>query len=96
VILQEYNDHHLTPTEVKFVLMAIWVRILNPPFGLMNEKKGKKLMGKIGAVEKMDVDAKGKASESFLRARVAINLYVEAQCCRPIVREFQHKFGMKQ
>jgi len=40
----------------------------------MNAKKGDKVARSIGVVEKLDVNEKGKASGSFLRARVAIEL----------------------
>jgi hypothetical protein len=73
VILQDYNDK-LKPSDVCFDRMSIWVRILNLPFSWMNTKKGEKVARAFGTVEKIDADEKGKASGSFLRARVAIDL----------------------
>ena len=73
VILQDYNEK-LRPSDVCFDWMSIWVRILDLPFGWMNAKKGEKVARSIGRVEKIDVNEKGKASGSFLSARVAIEL----------------------
>ena len=73
VILQNY-DAKLRPSDVCFDRMSIWARILNLPFGWMNAKKGEKAARSIGTVEKIDVNEKGKASGSFLRARVAMEI----------------------
>ena len=73
VILQDYNEK-LRPSDVCFDRMSIWVRILDLPFGWMNAKKGEKVARSIGRVEKIDVNEKGKASGSFLRARVALEI----------------------
>ena len=73
VILQNYNAR-LRPSDVCFDHMSIWAHVLNLPFGWMNAKKGDKLTKSIGVVEKIDVNEKGKASGSFLSARVAIEL----------------------
>jgi len=73
VILQSY-DARLRPSDVCFDRMSIWARVLNLPFGWMNAKKGDKVARSIGVVEKLDINEKGKASGSFLRARVAIEL----------------------
>ena len=54
--------------------MEIWARILNLPFGWMNERRGSRAAGLIGPVKKLDVDADGEASGPFLRARVAIEV----------------------
>lgn len=40
----------------------------------MNAKKGEKEARSIGVVEKIDTNKKGKASSSFLRARVAMEI----------------------
>lgn len=73
VLLQEY-DERLTVQEIAFDRMEIWVRILNLPLGWMNRTKGSRAMGLIGNVIAMDVDADGKASGAFLRARLAIEV----------------------
>ncbi|CAL5069611.1 unnamed protein product [Urochloa decumbens] len=74
VILQEFNSD-LRPSDVKFDEMAIWINILNLPFGLRNEKWGFELAGKIGKkVLKIDVDEQKRAVGKELRARVIIPL----------------------
>lgn len=71
VILNEY-DEKLSASEIVFDRMEIWVMILNLPLGWMNRTRGSCPMSLIGQVVKMDVDADGKASGAFLRARVAV------------------------
>lgn len=73
LILQNY-DEHLRPTEIKFDQMDIWVLILNLPLGWMNQHRGERAMNLIGKVKKIDVDKDGKASGSYLRTRVAIDV----------------------
>jgi hypothetical protein len=74
VILQDFNSD-LRPSDVKFDEMAIWVNILNLPFGLRNEKWGFELAGKIGKVVlKVDVDEQKRAVGKDLRARIIIPL----------------------
>jgi hypothetical protein len=73
LILQNY-DERLRPSEVRFDYMDIWVRIMNLTLGWMNQHHGERAMSLIGAVKKMDVDRDGKASGSFLRARVVIEV----------------------
>lgn len=73
VILKEY-DEKLKPSEVRFDRMEIWARILNLPLGWMNQHRGIRAMGLLGEVKRMDVDADGKASGAFLRARIFIAL----------------------
>ncbi|CAN6226514.1 unnamed protein product [Urochloa humidicola] len=73
VMLQEY-DETLRPSDVCFDRMEMWVRILNLPFGWMNERRRARAAGLIGSVVKVDVDADGKASGPFLRARVAVEV----------------------
>lgn len=73
VILQHY-DEKLSASEIVFDRMEMWVRILNLPLGWMNQARGARAMSLIGRVVKMDVDADGKASGAFLRARVAVEI----------------------
>lgn len=73
VILQGY-DERLSASEIIFDKMEIWARIMNLPLGWMNQHKGNRAMSLIGTVIKLDVDADGKASGAFLRARVAIEI----------------------
>jgi len=73
VLLQEY-DGSLSASSIVFDKVEMWVRILNLPIGWMNRDKGSRVMDMIGKVVSMDVDADGKASGAFLRARVAIDI----------------------
>lgn len=73
LLLQPY-DERLRPSEIIFDCMELWVRIQNLPLGWMNRHRGERAMGVIGEVKKMDVDKDGKASGSFLHARVAIEV----------------------
>ncbi|XP_004955103.1 uncharacterized protein LOC101775591 [Setaria italica] len=52
--------------------MEMWVRILNLPFGWMNERRGARAAGLIGKVIKLDVDSDGNASGPFLRVNNAV------------------------
>ncbi|KAM0925635.1 hypothetical protein ACQ4PT_004066 [Festuca glaucescens] len=73
VILTEF-DPRIAPADVRFDRLTVWARILNLPFGLMNDGRGKGLASILGKVEKMDVDKQGKAWGDYLRARVTINI----------------------
>lgn len=73
VLLQEY-DEKLCAADIKFDRLDLWVRILNLPLGWMNRSRGSRAMGLIGQVVEMDVDADGKASGAFLRARVSMEI----------------------
>jgi hypothetical protein len=54
--------------------MEMWVRILNLPFGWMNERRGARAAGLIGTVVRMDIDGDGEANRSYLRARVSVEV----------------------
>jgi hypothetical protein len=73
VLLQEY-DGSLSASSIVFDRVEMWVRILDLPLGWMNREKGSRAMDKLGRVVSMDIDADGKASDAFLRARVAIDI----------------------
>ncbi|KAL6660850.1 hypothetical protein ACP70R_000234 [Stipagrostis hirtigluma subsp. patula] len=73
VLLQPF-DPNLRPSEVVFEKMAIWVRIYDLPFGLMNSKWGNEMAKKVGLVMKVEVDANDRAWGPFLRARVQVDL----------------------
>ncbi|CAO2198957.1 unnamed protein product [Urochloa humidicola] len=68
VVLREY-DETLKPSDVNFERMEMWVRILNLPFGWMNERRGSRAASLVGTVVKVDVDKEGKASGPYFRAR---------------------------
>lgn len=72
VVLQDY-DETLKPSDVN-LRMQMWVRILNPPFDWMNERRGAGTAGLIGKAIKLDVDSDGNARGPFLRARVAVEI----------------------
>jgi hypothetical protein len=73
LILKEY-DEKLKPSEIRFDSMDMWARILNLPLGWMNQHRGSRAMRLLGEVKQMDVDADGKASGAFLRARITMSL----------------------
>lgn len=73
VLLQEF-DASMRPTDVCFNKMLIWVRINNLPFEWMNDRWGWEIAGMIGTVEKVDVDAQGRAWGPFLLAKVKIDI----------------------
>jgi hypothetical protein len=54
-------DPSIKPGDVCFDRLSIWALILNLPFRLMNDSRGKALASNIGIVQKMDVDANGRA-----------------------------------
>ncbi|KAM0872367.1 hypothetical protein ACQ4PT_038765 [Festuca glaucescens] len=73
VLLNDF-DPSLKPSDVRYEKLGIWIHILNLPFSLMNDHRGKDLAGRVGKVEKMDVDEKGKAWGEFLRFRATVNI----------------------
>ncbi|KAM0873138.1 hypothetical protein ACQ4PT_038273 [Festuca glaucescens] len=73
VILTEF-DPSLGPADYSFEKSCFWVRILNLPFGLMNDTRGKMLAGHIGEVGQMDVDEQGRAWGEYLRFRASVNI----------------------
>jgi hypothetical protein len=73
VILNEF-DLSIKPADIRFEELTIWARILNLPFSLMNDQRGKSLAECVGAVKKMDVDEKGRAWGEYLRFRVTIKV----------------------
>ncbi|KAE8814837.1 hypothetical protein D1007_07850 [Hordeum vulgare] len=73
ILLMDF-DPSLKPGDVCFDSLSMWVRILNLPFNLMNDDRGKALASKLGKVEKMDVDNKGRAWGDYLRARISIDV----------------------
>ncbi|CAN6204123.1 unnamed protein product [Urochloa humidicola] len=73
VLVQQF-DANLRPSEVVFNKMAIWIRIYDLPFGLMNSKWGWELAKKLGSVMKVEVDAQGRAWGSYLRAKVQVDI----------------------
>jgi hypothetical protein len=70
--MQDYYER-LRPSDIAFEKMEIWARI-NIPLGWMNDSRGARAMGLIGAVKKMDVDKHGKANGPYLRGRVVIDV----------------------
>ncbi|KAK1644641.1 hypothetical protein QYE76_062446 [Lolium multiflorum] len=73
VILNVF-DPRVNPADVLFDKLAVWARVLHLPFSLMNDQRGKSFVSRLGKVEKMDVDDKGRAWGEYLRVRVLINV----------------------
>lgn len=73
VLIQDF-DANLRPSDIVFNHMSIWVRIKNLPLGLMNKHWGEELARKIGIMEKIDVDAQGRAWGAYLRVKVKIDI----------------------
>jgi hypothetical protein len=67
-------DPRIGPSDYRFERLDIWVRILNLPFGLMNDKRGKGLAGRVGEVGRMDVDVQGRAWGDYLCFRASIKI----------------------
>ena len=73
VLVQPF-DPNLRPSEVVFDKLAIWIRIYDLPFGLMNKQWGFELGNKVGPVLKVDVDEQGRAWGPFLRVKVQFDI----------------------
>jgi hypothetical protein len=72
-ILLKVFDPRIKPEAVVFNELAVWARIMNLDFGLMNSERGKPLASRLGVVDKVDVDENGRAWGSYLRVRVTID-----------------------
>jgi hypothetical protein len=93
VILNEF-DPTVNIADVRFERLSIWFRILNLSFGLMDDKRGKELAGRVGKVEKMEVDDKGRAWGEFLWVRASINITESLMRC--VVSQFSLRRGKQQ
>src|SRR5205085_1184144 len=72
VLLREYDDK-LSPVEIDFSSMDIWVHVLKPTLGMMNKDWGERIGRWIGLkVVAVDVDKDGMAWGEYLRIRVTI------------------------
>lgn len=71
-VLIKRFDPNLRPADIRFNQLPIWVRIMNLPLGLMNNKWGSQLAGMVGEVEKLETDEQGRAWGPYLRAKVVI------------------------
>lgn len=72
ILLQRY-DPRLRASDIKFDSLEIWARVLDLPLGWMNKRKGTGVMNMLGKLKQLDVDADGKASGAFLRARIVMD-----------------------
>lgn len=73
VLLKKYNSD-FKPLQVRFDRMAIWARIIDLPYRLMNERRGKEIAKPLGTVLKVDADEQGRCWGGFMRVRVEINV----------------------
>lgn len=73
VLPKEY-DVNLKPLDVQFDSISIRVRIMNLPFGLMNERWGRAIAGFIGKVEKVHVNGQGRSWRKYMPVRVSIDV----------------------
>ncbi|KAI5005182.1 hypothetical protein ZWY2020_032425 [Hordeum vulgare] len=80
ILFKEF-DPTLRPSDVRFDTLSMWAHIMNLPFGFMNDVRGKALASKLGKVEKMDVDDKGRAWGDFLRVRVSVDVNLPLMRC---------------
>jgi hypothetical protein len=71
-ILLKRFDVTIKPEDMIFDELKVWARIMNLGFELMNTERGTPLAARLGTVERFDVDDKGKAWGSILRARITI------------------------
>jgi hypothetical protein len=72
ILLKEF-DVKVQPEDVVFNEMPIWARIMNLGFELMNSERGTPLASRLGKVDCLEVDEKGRAWGSYLWVRVSIN-----------------------
>ncbi|KAK1610505.1 hypothetical protein QYE76_034179 [Lolium multiflorum] len=72
-ILLKNFDVSVQPEDVVFDELLVWARIMNLSFDMMNSERGTPLASRLGRVDHLDVDDKGRAWGSYLRVRVTIN-----------------------
>jgi hypothetical protein len=72
-ILLKKFDVLVQPEDVVFDELLIWARIMNLSFDMTNSERGTPLASRLGRVDHLDVDDKGRAWGSYLRVRVTIN-----------------------
>jgi hypothetical protein len=80
-ILLKNFDVNIQPEDVVFNELTVWARIINLGFELMNSERGTPLASRLGQIEHLDVDEKGRAWGSYLRVRVTINPTEPLMCC---------------
>jgi hypothetical protein len=76
VLLRDFNID-LKPRDMVFNRLKIWARIINLPFGYMNQKSGTVIAGSIGlegTVPCVDCDATGRSRGSYMRVRVEVDV----------------------
>ncbi|KAM0841037.1 hypothetical protein ACQ4PT_059277 [Festuca glaucescens] len=69
IFIAEYSTK-----EDKERVEAVWDRILNPRFELMNKRWGEELGAKLGKVESVETDSQGRAWGNALRVRVTVDI----------------------
>uniref|UniRef100_A0ACD5WY46 Uncharacterized protein n=1 Tax=Avena sativa TaxID=4498 RepID=A0ACD5WY46_AVESA len=73
VVLEKF-DFRSRPSDLKFEILLIWVRVLDLPYNKLNEIWGEKIAGKVGNFVKLDSNKNGLISAQYLRARVFIKV----------------------
>jgi hypothetical protein len=72
ILLKDY-DVKIQPEDVVFNELTVWARIMKLGYELMNAERGGPLAARLGNVEHLDVDEKGRAWGSYLRVQVTID-----------------------
>ena len=73
-------DRRKTLDEIDFVLVPIWIHIMNLPIGLMNKEAGKTIGQEVGKFMMVDMEDGDVPIRRFLRVRVRLDIR------RPLMR----------
>jgi hypothetical protein len=68
-------DGHLSPDEINFDFVSLWVRMYKLPLACMGKEMGQKLGAVIGNVEEVDTNEHGIGWGAFLRVKVQVNVH---------------------
>lgn len=90
-VLIKRFDPNQRPADIRFNQLPIWVRIMNLPLGLMNDKWGSQLAGMVGEVEQLETDEQGRAWGPYLRAKVVIDVSKPLRRCVFSARRQAHE-----
>lgn len=73
VLLKKY-DANFKPLQVRFDRLAIWARINDFPYRLMNSRRGEEIAKPLGRVLKVECDEQGRCWGGFMRVRVELKV----------------------